>query len=385
MRSTASPLCPGDGRIYIVSQRLLLRRQQPVPSNNPIPVSFQSIQNSEVWWAPGRRVGVAARPMSRSPAHMPPRPKGSKAEHGHRGRMYTLVTLEGSEQAVADYMNKKKDSKVKLVAVGDVNIVHTWPSAVADEDDSNKRHCPIVRYTRPPFPPFVPPFLPPPPPQFQPPPVDRKKRFIDSDVEIHGDLSVAGVIKGRLWTTAADFAEFLEGVDAPPGSLVALRGGRITLDTSKGPLFVVSTRPCVAANVGSGVCVAMVGQVPVRCVGPVKAGDTLVPSGRRDGTAKASVWGPSFAVALEDKNDDLVVCLIKDQQPTSCVVPLLLCLALTLPDHYDRIALLDAGLLVAGATPNLAFYALWALALLLAFNQFGLLALHGLLVLYFHQ
>lgn len=348
-----------------------------MPSNNPIPVSFQSIQNSEVWWAPGRRVGVAARPMSRSPAHMPPRPKGSKAEHGHRGRMYTLVTLEGSEQAVSDYMNKKKDSKVKLVAVGDVNIVHTWPSAVAEEDPDPKRHCPIVRYPRPPFPPFVPPFLPPPPPQFQPPP-DRKKRFIDSDVEIHGDLSVAGVIKGRLWTSAADFAEFLPSdIDAPPGSLVALSRGKLTFDTSSGPLFVVSTRPCVAANVDQGLCVAIVGQVPVRCVGHVKAGDTLVPSGRRDGTARAAFFGGGFAVALQDKHSDLVLCLIKDQPPSN--IPFFLCLALTLPAHYDKIALLDAALLLAASTKNLTFYALWAL---FTFTRFSLL-FHGLLLLYF--
>lgn len=72
---------------------------------------------------------------------------------------------------------------------------------------------------------------------------------------------------------------------------------KITLDTgSDGPLLIVSTTPSVAAGMpfgaarDAGKLCAFIGQVPVRCTGPVAVGDALVPSGLSDGLAIAGVF-----------------------------------------------------------------------------------------------
>ena len=50
-----------------------------------VSVSFQSVLNSEVWWATPAR-GVASRPMSRTS-------RGGRGDvHGYKGRLYTMVT-----------------------------------------------------------------------------------------------------------------------------------------------------------------------------------------------------------------------------------------------------------------------------------------------------
>ena len=99
-------------------------------------------------------------------------------------------------------------------------------------------------------------------------------------------------------TSGGDYAEWLpkedEFEDLPPGTVVGLRGGRLSLATDDAEqVAVVSGRPAVAGNdPGSGTrdrhaLVAFLGQVDVLVDGPVAAGDFLVPSGRHDGFARA--------------------------------------------------------------------------------------------------
>lgn len=87
-------------------------------------------------------------------------------------------------------------------------------------------------------------------------------------------------------------------VGAPsPGTVAQLRSPeqKLTLDTSgSGPVLIVSTSPSVAAGLpldpaeaDRGALVAFLGQVPIRCRGPIRCGDQLVPSGSHDGTAVA--------------------------------------------------------------------------------------------------
>mmetsp|Transcript_13174 Transcript_13174/g.52785 ORF Transcript_13174/g.52785 Transcript_13174/m.52785 type:complete len:1019 (-) Transcript_13174:549-3605(-) len=137
-------------------------------------------------------------------------------------------------------------------------------------------------------------------------------------VVVEGDLRVDGVVYGQLSSKprCADYAEWFAFADpdgaekalalwagragavpagAPiAGSVVQLRSPEqtLTLDTTgEGPCLIVSTSPSVAAGVPDGpaakrgALVAFLGQVPVRCRGPVAVGDQLVPSGDCDGCA----------------------------------------------------------------------------------------------------
>ncbi len=101
-------------------------------------------------------------------------------------------------------------------------------------------------------------------------------------------------------TSGGDYAEYLPVADGPteaqlaPGMVVAIRGGRVSLDTTGAEqLGVVSTNPAVSGN-DPGVAkrdthalIAFLGQVDVAVDGPVAAGDFLVASGRGDGRAIA--------------------------------------------------------------------------------------------------
>ncbi|GBG30031.1 Hypothetical Protein FCC1311_062512 [Hondaea fermentalgiana] len=60
----------------------------------------------------------------------------------------------------------------------------------------------------------------------------------------------------------------------------------------KGPILVVSSSPSIAAGVPSdltrrqrGALCGFLGQIPVKCMGPVECGDLMVPSGLHDGLA----------------------------------------------------------------------------------------------------
>jgi hypothetical protein len=102
-------------------------------------------------------------------------------------------------------------------------------------------------------------------------------------------------------TSGGDYAEYLPlapGVPKallPPGRVVAVRDGAVSLDTTGAQqLGVVSTNPAVSGNDpgeakrDSHALIAFLGQVEVAVTGPVSAGDFLIPSGRGDGRAMAA-------------------------------------------------------------------------------------------------
>jgi hypothetical protein len=95
-----------------------------------------------------------------------------------------------------------------------------------------------------------------------------------------------------------DFAEYLPRLDAAEalvvGDIVGLFAGGVSRATDGArPALVVSTAPIVLGNrpdageEGQYVPIALLGQVPVRVRGGVRAGDYIVPSGRADGTGVA--------------------------------------------------------------------------------------------------
>lgn len=99
-------------------------------------------------------------------------------------------------------------------------------------------------------------------------------------------------------TAGGDYAEWLpkeeSQLDLPPGSVVGLRGGRVSLDTAGAEqVAVVSGRPAIAGNDpgaaarGGYALVAFLGQVDVLVASAVVAGDFLVPTGQGDGFARA--------------------------------------------------------------------------------------------------
>jgi len=100
-----------------------------------------------------------------------------------------------------------------------------------------------------------------------------------------------------------DYAEWLERLDpAEPittGDIVAVKGGKITKDLEGAEqIMAVSHRPIVLGNMPEkskihlGNNVAFMGQIPVKVMGPVRAGDYIV--------AKSAV--PGYGVAISPKN-----------------------------------------------------------------------------------
>lgn len=102
-----------------------------------------------------------------------------------------------------------------------------------------------------------------------------------------------------LNTTGADFAECLprahpeESIE--PGDIVGVFDGKITRATAGAQhVAAITDRPIVVGNAPPDrerrrLCgtVALLGQVPVRVRGAVRAGDYILPSGREDGTGVA--------------------------------------------------------------------------------------------------
>jgi hypothetical protein len=99
-------------------------------------------------------------------------------------------------------------------------------------------------------------------------------------------------------THGADFAECFDPADGAQaltaGDVVGVIGGRISPSTEGAQhVGVVSGTPGFVGNDGPGaggrrrIPVAMLGQVPVKVRGSVRAGDLLVPSGAGDGVAIA--------------------------------------------------------------------------------------------------
>lgn len=105
-------------------------------------------------------------------------------------------------------------------------------------------------------------------------------------------------IKANIGVTyesgSGDYAEWLERAKDEPdlhyGDIVAVNGGKVSLNTSSGSHFmVVSRRPIVLGNAPQPdkqpffEKVAFMGQVPVKVAGKVEVGDYIIPSGNNDG------------------------------------------------------------------------------------------------------
>ena len=120
-----------------------------------------------------------------------------------------------------------------------------------------------------------------------------------------------------------------------------LSSRKLTLDTrGAGPCLVTSTSPSIEAGVqnGKGATCAFLGQVPVRCRGPVRCGDLLVPSGLNDGVAigrRCADREDALGIALEsgDSPHDMehtVLCLVRWREkprPVNYIPRVLWCLA----------------------------------------------------------
>lgn len=124
--------------------------------------------------------------------------------------------------------------------------------------------------------------------------------FQKADGASVGSVEGNGVGGVTFNTSGGDYAEYLplaENVakaQIVPGMVVAIRGGRVSLDTAGAEqLGVVSTNPAIsgndpgAARRDTHVLVAFLGQVDVAVSGPVNAGDYLIASGGDDGRAIA--------------------------------------------------------------------------------------------------
>ncbi|MCB0641919.1 MAG: hypothetical protein KDC44_09780, partial [Phaeodactylibacter sp.] len=97
---------------------------------------------------------------------------------------------------------------------------------------------------------------------------------------------------------SGDYAEWLEKANLAEvfraGDIVAVSNGKISKQTAKGDHYmVVSLSPIVLGNMppeaekANYEMVAFMGQVPVRVLGPVNAGDYILPSGNNDGIGRA--------------------------------------------------------------------------------------------------
>ena len=200
---------------------------------------------------------------------------GTSVPHGYRGKLYTLVRRAG-----------ENDRRSVNVVDENLGLVRVWRIADEEHDASSLSSSNAPAKPR------------------------RRKRAraathvsddVSGDLRVHGDLFVEGYVHGRLVTPegAADYAEWLPRrageTQAVPGTVVRLADDATWTRNTRGPgpCLVVSTSPSLAAGVPSdrkaeeGAALAFMGQVPVRCVGPVAAGDQLYPSGRGDGLAVA--------------------------------------------------------------------------------------------------
>jgi hypothetical protein len=115
-------------------------------------------------------------------------------------------------------------------------------------------------------------------------------------VATNGNVHCDGAFVGG----GADYAEWLVQADPferfQPGDVVGVHAGRVSKRLAgASQVLVVSTSPAVLGNAPESEddaralhqMVAFLGQVPTRVVGPVAAGDLIVPSGLDDGTAIA--------------------------------------------------------------------------------------------------
>lgn len=132
----------------------------------------------------------------------------------------------------------------------------------------------------------------------QPANPDASSNFIT----FFGNGTAVGAIDGNgsggvaYKSGSADLAEWFpnaSGETPISAEVVTFQSGQVSRNTSASlQAFVVSTSPFLVGNDrgeeqrSSRSLVALVGQVPVKVVGKVQAGDVLVPSGKNDGRAR---------------------------------------------------------------------------------------------------
>ena len=117
------------------------------------------------------------------------------------------------------------------------------------------------------------------------------------DPEVIGSIEGDGSGGVQFTSPEADYAEYVDKLVASdsfqPGDVVSVDTGKVSFQTSgRHKLLVISSAPVVAGNwqadrLDQMALTSFMGQVPVKVIGPVNAGDYLVPSGRSDGTAMA--------------------------------------------------------------------------------------------------
>ena len=379
VRARASPFAAfgQDHDAFFVARE----RAPPIigpPPAETVSVAFQSPLNGEVRWDPNDLShGVCARPMARRYR------SGELAGrmHGYRGRQYTLV------------VRCLPDGPAAADRAAQCSLVQIWKEANAPENDLRPRKS--RKRTKkdedeqgsdagsattgtgsgdegsPPWPAqqlscsssggwsvegSVPGNSPAAPPRTLSPPhalfptSNDGGRVVAEDVRFLGSIQVQGSIHGTLVTPpgAADYGEWFPWHSSvvgtpPPGTVVRLSSRCLWLDTSwgSGPCLITSTSPSLAAGVpvnnAKGVTCAFLGQVPVRCRGPVRAGDALVPSDLNDGVAvgRRGSAGDSLGTALEsgDSPHDgecVILCLVRwrDRPPPVSTKPRIVwCLA----------------------------------------------------------
>lgn len=126
---------------------------------------------------------------------------------------------------------------------------------------------------------------------------------------------------------SADLAEWFPnrvGESHVAAEVVTLRAGEVSKDmTAAGQAFVISTAPFLVGNDrpdaenGARSLVALMGQVPVKVVGTVQAGELLVPSGQNDGKARVLRADdgalPIVGVALTSADSGQALALVGSQ------------------------------------------------------------------------
>jgi hypothetical protein len=148
------------------------------------------------------------------------------------------------------------------------------------------------------------------------------------------NIGTSGRKFGTAWindlrgtATSAKYADLAERYEADavyaPGTLVRIGGVKeVTVENdiaSTEVLGVVSSKPAHLMNSEAGndqthPPVAMIGRVPVRCVGPIAKGDRLVSAGNGCAMAAGSSLGAVIGRALADKPGDeegLVEAVVK--------------------------------------------------------------------------
>jgi len=128
--------------------------------------------------------------------------------------------------------------------------------------------------------------------------INNSFRTVDAIADKNAYITYKAARVGVTYESGAgDYAEWLPKADADetflPGYIVGLNNGFISKQTSNAQkLMVVSTQPIVLGNMPSENLqsryekIAFLGQVPVRVLGRVNAGDYILPSGEHDGLGR---------------------------------------------------------------------------------------------------